>query len=484
MLISADLENGGNGIAHEGTIVGSPMQIAATNDDRMAYKLGSVCGVEGSALGCNWALAPIVDIDYNFRNPVNNIRTFGSNIERICRMGIQYIKGVQKNGVAACIKHFPGDGIDERNQHIVASVNSLSCDKWDSSFGTVYKACIDAGVMTVLFAPIMLPEYSKKFAPGIKDEDILPSILSYDICTKLLKEQMGFNGLIVTNDSTTAGMMFQMPRSAVVPKAIAAGCDMFLFARNLEEDFEYMKNGIREGIITQERLNDALTKILALKAALRLHVKRKENTLVPKFDQALKILGNTEHRKIADECADKSITLVKSRENIFPVLPEKYKRILFHGIDNGEGATLLGKKSAVVRFKELLEKQGFEVDQFDPKPELRGSVPAYAEITEQYDLIIYLADIAAAVNKTIVRIEWEQSIGTNLPIFIPTVPTIFISVENPYLLFDVPRVKTYINTYGSTDEVLEALIEKLMGKSEFKGISPVDAFCGVWDTKL
>jgi len=129
-------------------------------------------------------------------------------------------------------------------------------------------------------------------------------------------------------------------------------------------------------------------------------------------------------------------------------------------------------------------KEGFDVDQFDPNKGMEGMMTPYAAVTDKYDLIVYLCNMATKSNQTTVRIEWAQPMGANVPIYMTKVPTIFISVENPYHLLDVPRVRTFINTYNSTDVVLDALLDKLTGRSEFKGKSPVDAFCGMWDTKL
>ena len=132
----------------------------------------------------------------------------------------------------------------------------------------------------------------------------------------------------------------------------------------------------------------------------------------------------------------------------------------------------------------MLEKEGFKVDIFVPSPMFEGATPRVDEISSKYDYIIYLANLTTKSNQTIVRIEWQQPMGANCPTYINCVPTIFISVENPYHLLDVPRVKTYINTYDSEDCMLVNLVEKLMGRSEFKGRSPVDAFCGKWDAHL
>lgn len=484
MLIAANLEAGGTGIVEEGTNMGSQMQIGATEDKEMAYKLGTVCGREGSAAGCNWAFAPVIDIDYNYRNPITNTRTFGSNPEQVREMGVEYVKAVQKYGVAASLKHFPGDGMDERDQHLVTTINSMECEEWDRTYGKAYEACIDAGAMTIMAGHIMLPAYTKKYNPEIKDQDILPATLCYEITTKLLKEKLGFQGLVVSDASTMAGMVIPMSREKAVPLAIAAGCDMLLFTRNLDEDYEFMKKGMEEGIITSERLEEALIKILALKAALNLHKKKENGTLVPGIKETLQVLNREEHKKWSDECADKAITLVKNRENILPVSPEKHKKVLLHIVESGEGFTRTAQAGVGESFKSLLETEGFEVDVFTPKPGFEGRVMPFSEVVNKYDLIIYLANLATKSNQTVVRIEWAQPMGANVPIYISSVPTIFISVENPYHLQDAPRVRTYVNTYNSSDNVLRALIDKLMGRSGFKGKSPVDPFCGMWDTHL
>ena len=482
MLIAANLERGGNGVMQEGTSLGSPLAVGATDDDEMATKLGTVCGREGSAVGVNWSFAPIIDIDYNFRNPITNIRTFGSDPERVKRMGVNYVKAVQKEGVAASIKHFPGDGVDERDHHLVTSINHLECDEWDATFGAAYKACIDAGALTVMIGHIMLPHYTRKLVPGIKDEDILPASLSPELVTTLLKEQMGFNGLVVTDATSMAGMTIPMSREKAVPAAIAAGCDMFLFTKNMEEDFGYMRKGIADGVITQERLHDALTKILALKAALKLHKKQADGTILPNLDKAAAY--KEEHTAWAKECADKAITLVKEQKDVLPITPQKYKRVLLYPIESEAGFAYSVRVGAVQVFEEALRKEGFEVDVFLPSQGFEGMMTGFKDMTDKYDLMIYVANMGTKSNQTTIRIEWAMPMGANVPIFVETVPTIFCSIENPYHLLDAPRVKTFINTYASTDTMLEALMDKLCGRSEFKGVSPVDAFCGMWDTKL
>lgn len=480
LLIAANLEKGGNGIVEEGTLLHAPLGIAATDDVKNAERLGTLCAREGGAVGANWAFAPIIDIDYNFRNPITNTRTLGSDPERVKNMGLAYVKAVQAGGLAASIKHFPGDGMDERDQHLVTSINSLPSDDWDKTYGAAYKACIDAGALTCMIGHIMQPSWSKKLNPALKDEEIMPATLSSELKLGLLRGKLGFNGMIVTDATTMAGFTIPMPRSKAVPASIATGADMFLFTKNLQEDYDFMKAGVEDGTITAERLDEAVTRILATKAALKLH----EQKELPTLEKARKVIGCAEHLNWANECADQSVTLVKEEKGVLPVVPDKYKKILFYPIESEQGVAYSVKAGVCDHFKKLLEEQGFEVETFVPTQGMEGTQRGINEVIEGVDLIVYLANMSTKSNQTTVRIEWQQPMGANVPTFINQVPTIFISVENPYHLLDVPRVKTFINAYNSNDAVLDAIVEKLMGRSEFKGVNPIDPFCGKWDTRL
>ncbi len=484
LIISANLEAGGRGVCSEATKVGCQMSIAAGPGPEGAAQLGDICGKEGAALGVNWAFAPVSDIDFNFRNPITNTRTYGSDPEMVRRCVTEYIKACQKHGVAATAKHFPGDGCDERDQHLVSSINNLSCEDWDRTYGAIYKSAIDAGVMTVMTGHIMQPAWSRRLDPEIKDEDIMPGSLSKELLNGLLRERLGFNGLIVTDATPMAGFTIPMRRRESVPYTIAAGCDMFLFTKSLEEDLGYMKMGLENGILTQERVDEAITRILALKAALKLNVKN----LIPNKDEALKLIEEDSKLDILNKVADESITLVKDNGKILPISPEKHRRIMFFPIEPsycGQIDMYGTSGSANATLVSILREKGFEVSIFQPKQGgLEGLMASSMELEQNYDLLLYSANLATKSNQTTVRIEWQEPMGSNVPVYMTSIPTVFVSIENPYHLLDAPRVPVYINCYQSDEEVLRALVDKLMGKSTFKGKSPVDAFCGKWDTRL
>lgn len=490
LLLAANLERGGSGIASDGTDFGTQMQVAATDDEDMAHKLGLICGREGRAVGCNWTFSPVIDIDLNYQNPITNTRTYGSDPGRVLRMARAYMKGVRESGLAVSIKHWPGDGVDGRDQHLLIGVNTLSAKDWDKTFGRVYKGMIDAGAHTVMAAHIMLPAYSRKLSPGIRDEEIMPASLAPELNYKLLRDRLGFNGLIVTDATSMAGFTIPMSRQEAVPASIAAGCDIFLFTVDLEEDLDYMMQGIQDGILTKERLDEAVSRILALKASLKLHEQKKEGTLVPD-ESALEVLDCAEHRAWAAECADKAITLVKDTQDLLPLTVAKHERILLYVLGDTGGYLDEGEGSSA-RFVKLLEDHGFAVTLFDYSQFEGASMwtalsimrRPVGELQEEYDLVLYYASLKTASNQTVVRITWAQPMGIDVPKFVSDIPTAFVSVDNPYHLQDVPRVKTFVNGYASSEHVVEALVDKLLGKSQFRGINPIDPFCGYWDARL
>ena len=476
MLVAANLEAGGSGMFKEGTSIGKPMQIAATANIENARRLGEVCGVEGSAVGGNWAFAPVVDIDYNWRNPVTNVRTFGNDVQTVIDMGVSYIEEVQKHGVAAAAKHFPGDGCDERDQHVALSINSLSCEEWDASYGKVYKVCIDAGVKTIMVGHILQPAYTRYYAPETSDSDMLPASVNKALLGGLLREKLGFNGLVVTDSTAMAGLAAHMPREQMVPLTIAAGCDMFLFTKNLEEDVRFMEEGYENGIISDERLDEAVSRILALKASLGLWKKQAHTEPA----ECLQAINNPVYKEWGRACADKSITLVKEEKGIFPITPERFPRILFYSLDrNGNCAN---DNTANGKFKEALKKAGFQVDVFVPAAVTEGGMASVKELSEKYDLIMYAATVGAKY-QPVSRIIWSDPQGANIPTLCHTIPSVFVSFDNPYHLFDVPQMRTFINCYAGTDYVIERLMAKLSGESPFVGKSPIDPFCGTWATR-
>lgn len=479
MLIAANLEAGGNGTTTDGTFFGKQMQVAATNEFEQAYRLGLICGEEAAAVGCNWAFAPLIDIDYNYRNPITNVRTFGSDPEKVLRMGKGYLKGAHEAGIAVSIKHFPGDGRDERDQHLVTSINDLSCEEWDLTYGKIYEEMIADGALTVMIGHIAHPAYQKRYDPSYMMDKPIPATLSPQLLNGLLRGKLGFNGMIVTDASEMVGFTSSMSRREAVPYTIAAGCDMFLFNKDIDEDFAYMTEGVKKGVITSERLDEAVTRILAAKAALGLH-EAKENGSIYKDAAGLQKLNCKQFDDWAKECADKAVTLVKDTQNLLPVSAKQYQNIFMTFVGAGADLQKISEK-----FPELFRKEGFHVTVFEPEVPGKNVKDGVEIFKGKYDLAVVVSDVETYSNQTVARIQWHPVHGSNgRPWYVNEIPTMMISVANPYVLIDAPMIRTFINGYSTSDYVLEAIMDKVMGRSEFKGVNPVDPFCGArWDLK-
>ena len=472
LLIPSNLEAGGDGAATNGTPYGKQMACAAAGDKKYAYRLGKIACTEAAALGINWAFAPVVDIDRNYHNPITNVRTYGDDPDTVYTYAKEYMRAAKECNVAVSVKHFPGDGVDERDQHLVTSVNSLSMEEWDETYGKIYRRLIEDGALTVMAGHIALPAYQEHYNPQTAGSTI-PASLSRELLNNLLRDKLGFNGLVITDATPMVGFTSAMAREKSVPLAIESGCDMFLFNKDLAEDYQFMMDGYKSGILSEKRLLEANKRILALKAALKLHEKKAAGTLVPP-EESLQVLKSRQHVEWAKELADRSITLVKDTQKLLPVSAERCPKVLLEimgGFPSNE--------RVLKQVKEELEKKKFQVFVYE-KENFEIGVDNVKTFKEKYDLVIYIGNVENASNQTTNRLNWYTfwGQGNNVPWFANEIPVLFISVANPYHLLDVPMIKTYINCYSNNEYVIEAVVEKITGNSEFKGKNPVDPFCG------
>ncbi len=510
LIIACNTEKGGNGACVDGTFIGEQTKIGATDNVKYAKALGKMSKPVAAAIGCNLSFAPVSDVYYNWHNPVVGLRTYGNDPERVMRMTQAYLEGAHEvPGFCCAAKHFPGDGLDDRDQHVANSVNTFSCEEWDATFGKIYANLIDNGLEAIMAGHIMLPSYTRAMNPGIADDDIMPATLSKELLTDLLKGKMGFNGMVLTDASHMVGMTCRMKRRDMIPAAIAAGCDMFLFFNDMDEDFASMMEGYKSGVITEERLSDALHRILGLKAHMGLHKKAKTE-LVPPAEKIAEVVGCAEHKAMQAEIAREALTLVKYKdEDVLPITPERYKRIMIvyvTGLEaKGLGAALKalakGKKTSADLLKEKLEAKGFEVRLYEsPLEKMQKRVAAgekvdfnmyfagkdtISEFVGAQDLIITLVEVPGGF-QAVARPGFGMTKGGGeIPWYVFELPVVVVGCMQPTILADIPQARTYINTYDALPATLDALVDAFAaGKDAFKGKDPIDSFCGLWDTHL
>lgn len=504
VFIACNTEAGGDGACADGTHIGAGVKIAATDKEEYAFALGKMANEQAAAIGCNMAFAPVADILYNWENTEIVTRAFGGDAERVATMSKAYLNGAHTiPGFACAAKHFPGNGQDFRDAHIANNVNYFDVEKWDETYGHVYRTLIENDLDAIMGGHIMLPSYAKAINPELKDEDMMPATLSPEIMTGLLRDRLGFNGMVVTDASHMVAMTDRMKRSEMLPASINAGCDMFLFFNDPEEDFATMLGAYKTGIISEERMTEALTRILGLKAHLGLNKKNKEE-LVPQPETVEEVLQREEYKAMQKSISEDCITLVKYKDkDVLPMTPDRYKRIMIvhiKGAENSMSALMKmlggGKGNPAEALKEKLCAKGFDAFIYESpldvmkkqieageKPDLNiyfAGKNAIADFVSDMDLVITLCDVPNG------RPSFGMSKGGGeIPWYVFEVPVVVVGCGQPTMLADIPQARTYINTYDSKDTTLDALVEDLMnGEEAFKGTDPIDSFCGLFDARL
>ena len=505
VFIACNTEAGGDGACADGTNIGSGIKIGATRNNDYAYALGKMANEEAAAIGCNMAFAPVCDIHYNWENTEIVTRAFGNDPVRVAQMSKAYMDGLHTiPGFACTAKHFPGNGLDFRDAHLSNNVNTFSVEEWDKTYGMVYKTLIDGGLDAIMGGHIMLPEYARAINPALKDEDMMPATLSPEIMTTLLRGKLGFNGMVVTDASHMVGMTDRMTRREMLPASINAGCDMFLFFNDPDEDFNTMLDAYKSGVISEARMTEALTRILGLKAHLGLNKKAKE-ALVPAPEVLAGALGKEEYKEMHKAISRDCITLVKYKDkDVLPITPERYKRIMIvhvKGAESGMGMLMKamgmgGGKNPAEMLKERLCEKGFDAFIYESpldamkKQIAAGEKPninlyfagknAIDDFVSGMDLVITLCDVSSG------RPSFGLSKGGGeIPWYVFELPVVVIGCGQPTMLADVPQARTYINTYDAKPATFDALVDDLMaGPDAFKGRDPIDSFCGLFDARL
>ena len=473
LFITGDIEGGGHGSS---AMLQFPNQLglAAADDLDLSARLLSAVFEEAKSLGFNWSFTPVVDVNKETGSAIVGTRSYGSDIKKIIAQARTHIKTLQGHGIAATAKHWPGEGYDARDQHLVTTINPLGVEAWQEVFGHIYKTMIGDGVMTVMSAHIALPAYATKHGlAGL--ERFRPASVSKLLNQNLLRDELGFNGLVVSDATPMGGLTAWDKRSVCVPQVIENGCDVFLFSPNEEQDFKFMMDGLRDGRLSEQRLEDAVTRILGLKAALGLHKKTLDERL-PLLTEAKMKAKAQKHLDVAQTAADQSITLVKDTQNLLPLNVAKHKRITL--VHRGAPGMFPGMpRKPMSTFIDGLKERGFEIADFDPK-----NLPT----PDNTDLLLYVFAVESSLGLSHIFIDWkEEQKGFEgiMARFWNEVPTLMVSFGHPYYLQDAPRVPTYVNAYSTIEVSQRAALSCIIGNQPFVGVSPVDAFAGAPDAE-
>ena len=454
ILVDADIESG-LGRRFDGAVTLPPMMaIAATGDASYAYEAGRISAEESRAVGIHFNLSPVVDVNNNPKNPIINTRSFGEDPDSVYRYSIEYIKGLQNNGMLATAKHFPGHGDTETDSHSsLAQIPSDSTRLWTVELEP-FKKVIDAGVDAVMVAHVNAPDF--------QDHAENPATLSKFWIQDILKTKLGFDGVVITDAMRMGGIVKNYSDKYALFETINAGSDIIIQNMDLKRSIDHIEKAVLNGIISEDRINISALKVLKMKQKLGLH----NNRMISMKDTYTQV-GRQKNFKSAAEMAQRSITLVVDKNNLLPLQPE-VDEVLFI-IDLYDGANNHSESDLTKQLKRAGRKvKSFQIDKSD------------SLVVADYILDQIPKDALVLLNAFANPVEHKDEI------FLPKVEAIFInklikksnrmivtSFGSPYLIQDFKNVPVYICAYKGSTLLQKAVGNALIGNSNISGILPV-----------
>jgi beta-N-acetylhexosaminidase len=452
LLIGSDLEAGTAIRLNGGTPFPPNMGVAATGSDSDAYEIGRITALEGRAVGIHLAFAPVADVNNNPSNPIINVRSFGEDPHLVGRLVAAEVRGLQEHGMLATAKHFPGHGDTGTDSHLALPVLATDWRRLDTVELVPFRSAIAAGVTGVMSAHIALP---------LIDGGLMrPGTVAPNILTGILRDSLGFNGLVIT-DALNMGGVGNVYGTEAAVRAFVAGADLLLQPAEPGAAIDAMAAAVTRREISAERLNRSVRKVLELKRRLGLFVQR----AVP-LDSIPSVVGRADFRDRAREMASRSIVLVKDVNGIVHSLRRgrpALTLITYGEEDNrGLGNTLASE----------LRSQGYPVSVFKLWPAsgpasydsaavaiLRGQLPVFAISDKPVD-----RRGAIGVPESVVNLISETARMR---------PAVLVSLGNPYLISNLPEVGSYLIGWRSNSVTEQAAARALAGVTSITGRLPI-----------
>lgn len=455
VIICADMEDGVGSAVKGYTRFPRLIGIGATQSPKLAYNFAKISAMEAKSLGINWLFAPVSDLIINHHNTIVNTRSISDDPIYASWFLKEIVKGYQDHGIMATAKHFPGDGMDYRNQHFVTSENYLTFDKWQKYHGMVFNNLIHADVASIMTGHISLPDFQQEVTSEFTNYGCLPATLSSHLTSDLLKKQMNFKGVVVSDALIMGGYLkHYSTRKEADLACFMSGTDMLLWPSL--DYYDVMEDAISSGKISEERLSDALTRIWSLKEKAELLANNVQSSPYQLTD---------DHKKYADEIEkdiiQKSLTLVQNEDQFLPLNERSIKNILLLTITEQEKS----QTALIKKLKSEFQKRGAQVTVKD-----RIWFPQLEDCYELYDLIIYAVfdtNVQPAMGGKVKGTIWSAlTFGRE--------KSVVISFDNPFYYDMYRAAAVYINAYNKRPVVAQYLVEGIYGQLSFQGRSSVD----------
>jgi beta-N-acetylhexosaminidase len=454
LIISVDQEGGSvvYRLTEPATQLPGNMALGATRSTADTFASAQVIGTELAAVGINQNYAPVSDVNINPANPVIGVRSFGSDPKLVARMVGEAVRGYHRGDVASAAKHFPGHGDTDTDSHTGLPVITHSRAELDRIDLPPFREAIRRGVDTIMSAHIVVPALD---ATGV------PATMSHPIITGLLREELGFDGLIVTDALDMAGASEEFPPDVAPVRALQAGCDQLVLAPQLDVAFGAVLDAVKNGTISEERIDASVRRVL-------LHKLRRGLFFHPYVspDRAEHVVGRHRHQAICGKVTDDTVTLVRNEGGLLPLAGRTARKVVVAGWGASTTETLADAISAR--------------DGQSATTVYTGAVPSAATIdaaraaAREADLVVVTANAAAAGGEKGAAqarlVEALQATGT---------PVVVAGVRNPYDVQRYPDVQAYLATYSYTVPSMQSLARVLYGDVDPTGKLPVSI--PTWD---
>ena len=452
LLIAADLEAGTAIRLLGGTPFPRNMGVAAAGSELDAYQVGRISALEGRAVGIHMAYAPVADVNNNPDNPIINVRSFGEDPYQVARLVSAEIRGMQDHGLLATAKHFPGHGDTGTDSHLALPVISAGWDRLDSLELVPFRAAIDVGVTAVMSAHIALPSFNGSSST--------PATLAPDILTGVLRDSLGFDGIIVTDALNMAGVVQAYGEGESAVLAFLAGADLLLQPGDPAVAIDAVVQAVEQGRITTERLDQSVRQMLALKQRQGLF-----HTRTVSLESIPNVVGSAAFEAIARDITRRSLVLLKDSTGLVRALPQA-RQVSIVNVSK-EGQRSLGNTLAA-----KLREAGMEVESFRLYP---ASGPASYDsaraVIRQSPVTVFMTAVRPVSGEGV--IDMPEAAVELIETTAQWNPTVLVSLGSPYVIRQVSGVWSYILGWVNRRMTEEELAAAMLGSTSFTGTSPI-----------
>jgi beta-N-acetylhexosaminidase len=474
LLFSADLEAGPGMRLSDTTYWPWPMSVGATGDPELARRQGEIVAQEARAIGLNQIYAPVADVNVNPDNPVINVRSFGEDPQEVARFVAAFVSGAQSQGVLATAKHFPGHGDTATDSHRSLPILKASRERLEQVELVPFREAIAAGVGAVMTAHVAVPALDATSAPQrleglaenpythdpdeITPDATIPASLSPVVTGQLLRGELKFQGLIVTDALDMGGVVEHFDPAEAAVRAVLAGDDQVLKSTNTDAAIAGVLAAIASGRIPMARLEESLRRILAAKARV--------GAPLPVFERIFRLVDSPAHRAVCEEIARRSLTLVREAPGTLPL--DAGLRVV-HVIASDGGQGKVGED--ISRELKARLQNPPEVFVLDPRSDPKVTEAALQAAGQADAVVLSLFVRFQSGRGTLALSDSSREIVARIAAAGKRI--VAVSFGTPYLLRELPQLSTYIAAYGGQSDIQIAVARALFGETAFTGRLPV-----------